>query len=1175
MHLSSFTGRSISCGVIPAISFVVLLTLSAIGGQSLRMVGTDLQVDSGLDNIPATSDIRVEGYFHDVNPPAATKSFVVLTGVGFRVDYVPPTGLFFTFQRETGNIECVVPFSRTSFVFRLQRLYNGGSPIHQCEIWDVDGGNYTVKTDYTTSMQTWNYTGAALFGNGDSSLAFLRVFTSPVPLGSKPPATADNAGAWAAWTFDGNGNDISGNGRNLNVGAMSYIASPAVSIVSSLKSEGTPFWAPFRPLRAGHPSKLDGTASYSMSDVSSQVACFWQQLEGPSSAVFDNRNSCTPTLTGLVFGPYKFRLRVRDQEGRETISDREIGAVAYDDNGVVIYPDERLYALLGPAKVLGASDWEWVDDRHATLAQANWEKYAINRTDGYGWQPEYELNPLYGVPRTGTVYTSNPLGDGTKIYGVGTNLLIFCGGRPGPSLSSALLPVINFKLSLGNWHSRRVDSCQSDTEITLRDGIDSGTFPGALAAPGVEWSTLGMSTIRADVTGTVYTDSGNPTKLYGVGTNFLAICNGTAGPPIPGANVRVLESSLSTTWGVSACVSNTELTMSDAWATSHIASPGVPWVWDDSRRNPGVWSSSFSTSSTANYYDVALANYRLYYRSGWKTARDSARWMAGAWWKDGLWNGAWRTASLGASMLLHSVDTSAPQYSAQFWPYMRVRLGSGANEYCPHKTPDIRDVRESAYCLMYMAEHAQLDPDAAQRGIQRQRLIDAISVYENRQIADGHWINQGADFGSDRSRVFTVANGSTTVNLYSGANIPADYCGTGFYEAGSIAISTGGTAITGTGTDFTGQAGKVLLIRGMYNGQPYSQYNEIASVQSATAATARFPWPGNTISAYRIQTRYQGSFFDMAVQGYRKVNADGSQNDYYLPDGAGWYWCTVTSGTTMTLDRPYTGTDGYRARVSGNPMDGSETYMAGLMATALYESANAVESQDSSVAARYRAVADKTLDFIISTTVPYGSYSTPYHSGWAICQPVASIPNICDRNEPIGLMRSTMVEDNAAFAWRYLASGNADQKTQTDGWFSAQFSAPLFASPFPGDGKVADLLTDSNYTFSDSLLAKSYGQAYGVGGSDMWPAARLGPVASPVWRVVSIGFLLSSVPNAVNARIRTTSPTGEVSVTDCGNTSPCQLTLDKRLGSHWMVLEYRSNSGAVLAASEPQLIDVP
>ena len=122
---------------------------------------------------------------------------------------------------------------------------------------------------------------------------------------------------------------------------------------------------------------------------------------------------------------------------------------------------------------------------------------------------------------------------------------------------------------------------------------------------------------------------------------------------------------------------------------------------------------------------------------------------------------------------------------------------------------------------------------------------------------------------------------------------------------------------------------------------------------------------------------------------------------------------------------------------------------------------------------------------------------------------------------------------------------------------------------------MADLLKDDSYTFSDSLLAKSYGQTYGVGGSDMWPAARLGPAASPVWREVSIGFLLSSVPDAVNARIRTTSPTGEESVTDCGSTSPCRLTLDKRLGSHWMVLEYRSSSGAILAASEPQLIDVP
>ncbi len=1158
-----------------AVGLILLLAFSAFAGQSLRLAGAGEQWNSDLDVIASTSDIRVEGQFHDVAAPASNQSFIVLNGVGWRVDYTPPNGLYFTFQRDNGSIECIVPFTRTNFVFRLQRLYNNGSPIHQCEVWDVDGGNYFVKTDYTTALKPWDASGAALFSSGDTKVGFLRVFTSALPLGSKPPATAENAGAWAAWPFDGNAKDISGNRRDINVGTSAYISSPEARIVASVKSENTPFWAPFRPLRAGHPSKLDGAASYSMADSSSAVTCFWQQLEGPSNAIFDNRNSCTPTLTGLVFGPYKFRLRVRDQEGREAISDREIGAVAYDDNGVVIYPDERLNLLLGPSKVLGASEWEWLDDRHVTLARANWEKYAINRTDGNGWQPEYEQNPLFGVPRTGTVYTSNPLGDGTKIYGIGTNLLILCGGRAGPTISSAVLPSINFKLSAGNWHSRRVDSCQSDTEITLRDGIDSGTFPGALAAPGVEWSTLGLATIRGDVTGTVYTNAGNPTKLYGVGTNFLAICNGVPGPPIPNANVRVLEPTLSTVWNVVSCQSNTELTMSGSWGTTQIASPGVPWVWDDSRRNPGVWSSSFSTNSTANYYDVALANYRLYYRSGWKTARDSARWMAGAWWKDGLWNGAWRTAALGSSMLLHAVDTSAPQYSAQFWPYMRKRMGSGANEYCPHKAPDIRDVRESAYCLMYMAEHAQLDPDAGERAIQRQRLIDAIGVYENRQAADGHWSSQNAGMGADMTRVLTVSSGSPTVNLFGGSAFPADYCGTGFVTAGSISITTGGTAIVGTGTDFTGLAGKALFIRGTYNGQPYSQYNEIVTVQSATSATARYPWPGSAITSYRIQDRNQGSYFDMGVQSFYYVNANGSRHDYDVHDDGGWYWCTVSSGTTLTLDRPYSGTSGYRRRSAGNTLDGSETYMMGLMADALYETANAVEPQDAAVAARYRAVADRTLDFVISTTKPYGSYSTPYHSGWSICYPASSVPNICDRNEPIGLMRSTMVEDNAAFGWRYLASKSAGDKAEMDGWFSALFSSPLHASPFPGDGNVADLLKDDSYTFSDSLLAKNYGQTYGVGGSDMWPGARVGTIASPIWRDVSIGFLLSSVPGALTARIRTTSPTGEVLTTDCGTTSPCHLNLDKRLGSYWMVLEYLSSSGSVVAGSEPQLIDVP
>jgi len=618
---------------------------------------------------------------------------------------------------------------------------------------------------------------------------------------------------------------------------------------------------------------------------------------------------------------------------------------------------------------------------------------------------------------------------------------------------------------------------------------------------------------------------------------------------------------------VVSCQSDTELTMSGSWATTHIDSPGVSWVWDDSRRDPGVWSSAFNINSTANYYDVALANYRLYYQSGWKTARDSARWMAGAWWKDGLWNGAWRTAALGAPMLLHAVDTSAPQYSAQFWPFMRAKLGTGANSFCPHKAPDIQDVRESAYCLMYMAEQAALDPDSTARATQRQRLVDAIDVYENRQAADGHWSSQNAGMGADQTRVFTVENGNSTVSKYSGADIPSDYCGTGFVTDGSITMSTGSRNIVGTGTNFTGLAGKALFIRGTYNGQPYSQYNEITSVTDSTHALAAYPWPGSSIASYRIQDRNQGSFFDMGVQTFYYVNADGSRFDYDVHDDGGWYWCTVSDAATLTLDRPYTGTTGtgYRRRSAGNPLDGSETYMMGLMATALYETANVVEPQDASVAARYRAVGENTIDWILSTMTPYDGKSTPYHSGWALCRPTNSIPNICDRNEPAWLMRSTMVEDNAAFAWRYLHSLASGDKAETDTWFGAQFAQAGYASPSPGDGDVAGMLLDENYSFSDSLLAKSYGQTYGVGGSDMWPAARVGGPADEDLRNHIASFTLPA--GASDVKFETITAQGTTVETIC-TTSPCSVSVDRRAGRVRTRWTFRDGSQNTVARSD-------
>lgn len=1155
------------------------LVTSLFGGQSLRLTGDLAQVNSSMDLIASTSDIRVEGQFYGITPPVTNRSFIVLNGVGFRVDYIYPTGLYFTFPRDGGSIECIVPFTRSNFVFRLQRLYNNGSPIHQCEAWDVDGGNYTVKTDYTTSLQSWTTTGAAIFGPGDARVGFLRVFTSAVPLGSKPPATADNAGAWAAWKLDGDGSDASGNGRTLNTGAYAYEASPAPNVVVVAKTENTPFWAPFRPLRAGHPSKLDGSGSYSMSDVSSSVTCLWQQLEGPSNAIFDNRNNCTPTLTGLVFGPYKFRLRVKDQENREVISDTEIGAVAYDDNGVVIYPDARLNALLGPSMVLGASPWEWVDERQVRLASYNWDMYEINGGTMFDEQLKTVVN---GIPRTGTIYTDIPAQNTTAIHGVGTNFLaVFCGGRPGPSVWPSVGAYLNIRAAGGGtyWYPRLVASCQSDTELTLRADyfIDSALLNPGIAAPGVAWSTFGFASYRQNGTGTIYTSAANHTKLYGVGTNFLDIfCNGAPGVATGTPGIYVIENNLVTRWNAASCQSNTELTLysGQSWATADIASPGVAWGYDDAKINAGEWRQSNNVSVTSNYYDVALANYALYYRSGWKTARESARWMAKQWWKDGFFQ-ALRSQSIAGSIIAYAIDTQDDPESPVFWSQMETRMAgmysAAVSYYCRDR---ISDVREAAFCLETNALMAMTHPDPAKRATAVARVQGAYDqAYSLKAEPEGYYVSEDTSTESDSGSVFplyTVSQGSATVTKISGADITSDFCGdpASYYSTGTLTLTTGNkTGVGSAGADFTGQAGKRIFIRGTYAGQPYSQVNEVAA-GSGTSLTLVYPWAGTTGAAvaYRIQSKVSGAYMDANIIG--TVTTDAAGVDVKKNKGnREWYWCTVNSATQLTLDRPYeldtSGGNVYRQLTHGNTGDGITTYMILVQMRAFTEAALALDQVgDTTRAAGYRTLRDNAFAWIRSVAAVYPQAQLPYLADWAVCYPASSQPNYCDRNEGTSIMRDYMTEGNYGVAEWYADNPTVGNKTVADDWYAAQFSEPGFAS-IGGDAWRVFLIQEGEFQYNP---AKFYGQPYGVGGAQAWPAARLGGPAAAANRPYQLKLQLPA--GAADALITKYLPTGATATQVC-TTFPCALTgVDVRAGGPAITWEYRTAGGASLGRSD-------
>lgn len=829
-----------------------------------------------------------------------------------------------------------------------------------------------------------------------------------------------------------------------------------------------------------------------MADASASTDCYWVQIDGPSHAIFDNRATCTPTLTGLVFGPYIFRLFATDSTGTRSEADLEVGAVAYDDNGVVIYPDERLNSLLGPSMVLGANPWVWADRQSVKMAEKNWNNYKIN---GGTWDAEWLLSSYGGVPRLGTVY--KPSGTGSKLYGVGTNFLdVFCGGSVGPATYNVYVSVDRPPADPGDEPSRygrQVGSCQSDTELTFTNG-----------------------------------------------------------------------------WG---------------WDPPFIDSPGTTWGTMLVCANCGVWNGR-NYGSDINYYDNALAEYSLYYRSGWKKARDSARWLAdryaySPWMLGGL---AWipRNMSLTSAFLRAAIDTDDPG-TKNVWPLLRGTIDGRCAIYVELSTP-IGDVRESSYCLAFTALKAKYDPDATERAESLDRLVTG---YTNRwgpqQTAEGAYREGGAVEG-DMSRVHQVANGSATVTRYSGSPYPSDYCGTVVTEAGTLVVdNTDRVTVTGTGTNFAGNAGRKIYLTGTLDGQPWSMVSIIlgSPTPTATSMKLQFPWRGDpsSVTKYKIMSAAPINpgaemwpiFMGTVTAGNVLTGARDADN---------WYYCTVVDGNTLTLDKPYTGdTSGgnvyRRMSQSDLPGNGTQPFMMGITAWAEYLAADALDGYDATAAANYRAAAAKVVDWIWNYGRNPATKGLRYGVGFSNCKATNFASAFgCWVDNP-NEERAYNIETIGAFARRYLDSGLTEDLNLGNAIYTDTYATTGLASPFAGDGHWNIATDEDGYGFNLILQTKNYGQAWGLGGGQTWPAARLGGAAAPIPRNVTIGFQLSSVQGAVATRIKTTSSSGAVHLTTCGDTSPCQLTLDKRLGSYWVEMEYTSSTGAVLAASEPQLIQVP
>jgi hypothetical protein len=361
----------------------------------------------------------------------------------------------------------------TNALVRFQK--NVGQMQFSCEIWNYDGTQYNSQFDNLATLNPGIYTGGSIgiVANNSSvapvnaGLGFLRVATTLVPIGSKPPTTAD-AGDWTELKFDGNLKDSSGKGHNAT-GSAVYTATPNQVAIALPKTSGAPGWNNWATLRAGFPAQLDGTQSYSLADGGSGVAYSWQETSGPTSVLWVNRTAGTATISGLIFGTYDFTLQVTDVAGSVGTAPLEVGAVATDNNGVVVNADPNVDRLFGPMIAFGRNPWGYED---------YWEYHAMGlRAADYqtqGWAPV----PQWEKTGSGTVtYYWNGVGMPAGYASLGTKLAsaIVAGSTTVPVVNAQGLDLTEFPTRILMWSSGtteeiRICSASGNTLNVCYDG---------------------------------------------------------------------------------------------------------------------------------------------------------------------------------------------------------------------------------------------------------------------------------------------------------------------------------------------------------------------------------------------------------------------------------------------------------------------------------------------------------------------------------------------------------------------------------------------------------------------------------------------------------------------------------------------------------------------------------
>lgn len=503
------------------LGLLAALSASAFGGQSI-LLSTQTASNGSIPAQRAGNAWRVEFSIHDWDSNFSPGHPLGAAAVGADIQFLNLGGgdlrlQIYSASTSGGNV-CQIPGlgpggpsgGGTLYMYRFLTVRYQEVPSQltdYCQAWDALGNLvFNVSSMYGANSGSNNPGGTVASTGQNLSTAYFRIYTSTVPTNARPPVTADTTqNCLVFWKFDNGNNTGSLNDScttgpypaMMSSGSPTYVNTPYQNqVIPVLRTPNAPVWGNTASLRAGNQAQLDGTQSYSQADASASVQCSWETTSGPSTATWVNRNSCTPTVSGMIFGDYTFQLVGTDAAGVQGTVSQDLGAVATDSNGVVVNANPLVDFLFGPMIALGKNPWGYQDYwalRATTLRSADYANTVTSQGLSYpGWTTNGG-KPQWETPGQGTVkYNFN------------------CVGPPGFCDRSSMTL------------SAPLNATDTSVTVSSTSRLDLSSFPTRILVwDGSNWDELRICSAASNVLTLCYDPSALPRHSFASGSNVM------------------------------------------------------------------------------------------------------------------------------------------------------------------------------------------------------------------------------------------------------------------------------------------------------------------------------------------------------------------------------------------------------------------------------------------------------------------------------------------------------------------------------------------------------------------------------------------------------------------------------------------------------------------------------